>query len=124
MDQKFNVSLSVDNTNAIIGRKKTKAFSGCPCHLAHLAATPANDSFTEIIDVNVLIDLNYWFDNSTKRKGKLAEYFEFRDQENQQVLKHVTSYRWLSLERCIKRALKKFRLKSYFPSDVFFKIKV
>lgn len=142
MDQKFTkdgmpwlnaISLSVDNTNAMIGRNnsiesrcKTKNqsvfISGCPCHLAHLAATAANDSFTEIIDVNVedvLIDLYYWFDKSSKRKGKLAEYYEFCDQEYQQVLKHVTC-RWLSLERCIERALKKFpSLKSYFLSEGF-----
>ena len=73
MDQKFTkdgmpwlnaISVSVDNTNAMIRRNnsiasrcKTKNqsifISGCPCHLAHLAATAANDSFTEIIDVNV-----------------------------------------------------------------------
>ena len=90
--------------------------------MAHLAATAANDSFTEIIDVNledVLIDPYYWFDKSSKHKGKLAEYFEFCDQEYQQVLKHVTC-RWLSLERCIERALKKFpSLKSYFRSEGF-----
>ena len=88
--------------------------------MAHLAATAANDSFTEIIDVNledVLIDPYYWFDKSSKRKGKLAEYFEFCDQEYQQVLKHVTC-RWLSLEHCIERALKKFpSLKSYFRQN-------
>ena len=127
------ISLSVDNTNAMIGRNNSIAsrcktrnqsifISGCPCHLAHLAATVANDSFTEVIDVNVedvLIDLYYWFDKSSKRKGKLAEYFEFCDQEYQQVLKHVTC-RWLSLERCIERALKKFpSLKSYFLSKSF-----
>ena len=58
--------------------------SGCPCHLVHIAATAANDSFTEVIDVNVedvLIDLYYWFDKSSKHKRKLAEYFEFCDQE-------------------------------------------
>lgn len=115
------ISLSVDNANAMIGcgnliasHCKTKNQSiflfGCPYQLAHLAATAQNDSFTEIIDVNVedvLIDQYYWFDKSSKRKGKLAEYFEFCDQEYQQVLKHVTCC-WLSLERCIERALKKF----------------
>ena len=142
MDEKFTkegipwlnaISLSVDNTNAMIGRNNSIAshckaknqsifISGCPCHLAHLAATAANDSFTEAIGVNVedmLIDLYYWFDKSSKRKGKLAEYFEFCDQEYQQVLKHVTC-RWLSLERCIERTLKKFpSLKSYFLIEGF-----
>ena len=127
------ISSSVDNTNAMIGCNnsiasccKTKNqsifISGCPRHFAHLAATAANDSFTEVIDVNVedvLIDCYYWFDKSSKRKGKFAEYFEFSYKEHQQVLKHVTC-RWLSLERCIERALKKFpSLKSYFLSKGF-----
>ena len=67
------ISLSVDNTNAMIGHNNSIAsrfktnnqsifISGCPCHLAHLAATAANDSFTEITYVyleDVLIDLYY-----------------------------------------------------------------
>ena len=89
------VSLSVDNANAMIGRNNSMAsrcknenpdifISGCPCHSAHIAATEANDAFAEIIGINVedvLIDLFYWFDKSSKCKGKLAEYFEFCDQE-------------------------------------------
>ena len=68
---------------------------------------------------DVLIDIFYWFDKSSKRKGKLAEYFEFCDQEYQKVLKHI-SVRWLSLERCMDRVLKKFTsLKSYFESEHF-----
>ena len=128
-----SVSLSVDNTNAMIGSHNSIAsrcknmnpnifICGCPCHLAHLAATQANDSFTEFVGINVedfLIDLFYWFDKSSKQKGKLTEYFEFCDQEYQKILKHV-SCRWLSLERCIERALKKFpSLKAYFLSENF-----
>ena len=61
----------------------------------------------------------YWFDKSTKRKGKLLEYFDFCYQEYQAVLKHL-SVRWLSLEKCAVRVLKKFpSLKSYFLSERF-----
>ena len=53
------ISVSVDNTNAMIGRNnsiasrcKTKNqsifISGGKSHLAHLAATAANDSFTDV----------------------------------------------------------------------------
>lgn len=70
------ISLSVDNTNAMIGcsnliashcktKNQTIFTSGCPYQLAHLAATAQNDSFTEIINVNVedvLINQYYWFD--------------------------------------------------------------
>ena len=128
-----SVSLSVDNTNAMIGRHNSVAsrcidknpnifISGCPCHLAHIAATEANDAFSDAVGINVediLIGIYYWFDKSSKRKGKLAEYFDFCDQDYQQVLKHVST-RWLSLERCIDRALKKLpSLKSYFLSENF-----
>lgn len=56
---------------------------------------------------------------SSKWKGKLLEYFEFCDQEYQNILKHVFTH-WLSLEHCIERALKKFpSLKTYFLSESF-----
>lgn len=127
------VSLSVDNTNAMIGIRNSITsrckdhnpsifIAGCPCHLAHLVASEANDAFTELSGINIeniMIDLFYWFDKSSKRKGKLSEYFEFCDQEYQKVLKHI-SVRWLSLERCVDRVLKKLpSLKSYFQSEHF-----
>ena len=142
LDEKFQndsmpwhnaVSLSVDNTNAMIGCNNSIAsrcknenpdifIFGCACHLAHIAATEANDAFTDVLGINiedVLIDLFYWFDKSSKKKGKLSEYFEFCYQDYQKVLKHVSTH-WLSLERCVERALKKFpSLKAYFLSESF-----
>ena len=73
------VSLSVDNTNSMIGAYNSFASRcksqnvdiyvlGCPCHLAHIAASNANDAFVEISGINVedlLIDLYYWFEKST-----------------------------------------------------------
>ena len=59
------------------------------------------------------------FDNSTKCKEKLLEYFDFCDHEYQAVLNHF-SMPWLSLEKCAVRVLKKFSsLKSYFLSEHF-----
>lgn len=127
------VSLSVDNTNSMIGcndaiascckaRNPNIFVAGCSCHLADIAAAEGNDAFSEGIGLNVenvLIDLYYWFDKSLKRKGKLLEYFEFCDQEYQNILKHVFTH-WPSLEHCIERALKKIpSLKSYFLSERF-----
>ena len=95
---------------------------GCPCHLAHIAASKTNDAFSKCIGLNVedvCMDCCYWFDKSTKHKVKLLEYFDFCDQEYQAVLKHL-SVRWLSLEKCPVRVLKKFpSLKSYFLSEYF-----
>ena len=73
---------------------------GCVCHLAHIAASHANDAFSDILGINVeniCIDCFCWFDKSAKRKGKLTEYFEFCDQQYQCVLKHLSVW-CLSLE--------------------------
>ena len=102
------------NLNVFIG--------GCPCHLAHISPSNANHAFSKCIGLNiedVCVDYYYWLDRSTKRKEKLLEYFDFCDQEYQAVLKHL-SVRWLSLEKCEVRVLKKFpSLKSYFLSEHF-----
>jgi len=61
----------VDNTNAMIGIRNSIAsrckdhnpsifIAGCPCHLAHLVASEANDAFTELSGINIeniMIDL-------------------------------------------------------------------
>jgi hypothetical protein len=124
------VNLSVDKMSlsliSFASRCKSKNADiyvlGCPCHLAHIAASNANDAFVEICGINIedlLIDLYYWFEKSTKRKGVLVEYMEFCDQDCMKVLKH-SSTRWLSLERCVERCLKKYAgLKSYFLSKDF-----
>ena len=127
------VSLSVDNTNTMIGKNNSIAsrfleksqnvfIAGCPCHLAHIAASNSHDAFSEYIRLNIenfMVDLFYWFNKSAKPKGKLKEYYEFYDQEYQGVLKHL-SVRWLSLEICISRATMKYTsLKYYFLSENF-----
>ena len=70
--------------------------SGCPCHLVHIVTSHANDAFSEVLGLNVenlWIDIFYWFDKSSKRKGKLNEYAQFSDQEYQSVLEHVSVFR-------------------------------
>ena len=124
------VCLSVDNTNSMVGnhnsvaprflQKNSETFiAGCPCHLAHIAASHASDEFSNYVNVSVedvSVDCFYWFDKSTKKK-KLNGYFEFCNQEYQSVLRHL-SVRWLSLERCMERILKKLpSLKAYFQSE-------
>ena len=79
--------LGVDNTNVNIGehdsiksrvleRKPTIALVGCPCHMLHNAAGKGAIEFGNITKFDVednCIDLFYWFDKSTKRKGALKE---------------------------------------------------
>ena len=65
------------------------------------------------------VDLFYWFDKSSKRKSVLKEHFEFCDSEYQEVIKLIST-RWLCLEMCVNRELKKYAgLKSYFLSQKF-----
>ena len=99
-------SLSVDNTNAMVGKRnsvgsrileKNPVFiGGYPCHLAHIAASNANNAFSKYIGLkfeDVCVDCYYWFDESTQRKGKLLEYFDFCDQEYQAVFCALTVIR-------------------------------
>ena len=127
------VGLSVDNTNTMICKhnsitsnalkKNPNIFiGGCPCHFAHIAPYHAHNCLSELLDVNIenlCIDLYCWFNKSSKRKGKLLEYFEFCNQEYKSILKHV-SVSWLSLERYMDRILhKQPSLKEYFFSESF-----
>ena len=125
------VSLIIDNASTLVGKRNslTSRFKdknseifiiGCPSHLSHIAASHANDKFSEVLGLNVgnlCINIFYWFDKSSKRNGKLIEYFQFCDQEYQSVLKHA-SVRWLSLEKCVSKTLKEFEsLKLYLLSE-------
>ena len=93
------VSLSVDNTNSMIGKHNSFAsrcrgktpeifVSGCPCHLVHIAAGNGHDAFAEVTGINIeelQIDIYYWFEKSTKRKGVLTEYMDFCGQDCKSV---------------------------------------
>ena len=66
---------------------------------------------------DLVIDIFFWFDKSTKRKASLNEYCSFCDIEYRQIVKHVNT-RWLSLERAVGRVLQQYdALKSYFLSE-------
>ena len=66
---------------------------------------------------DMVIDLYYWFEKSTKRKASLAEYCIFCDTSYRDIVKH-SSTRWLSLERAVSRVLQQFvSLKSYCVSE-------
>ena len=124
------IAVGVNNTNVNMGNRhsiKTMVlekncsvyFNGCQCHVVHNTAAAASSAFADTTKFDIedmLVDLFYWFDHSTKRKNLLADYTEFCDQEYRQILKHVST-RWLSLEKCVSCALKQYTsLKSYFLS--------
>ena len=114
--------MSVNNTSAMIGCCNSVAsrfvqknpyllVAGRPCYLTHIAASYGNDGHSTLMNLNIVdvcIDSYYWFDKSSKKKGKLVKYAEFCNQEYQGVLKPI-SFRWLSLEHFLARLLKKIK---------------
>ena len=93
-------SIGLDNTNANIGdhnsiksraleRNPEIVISGCSCHILHNAASKAADAFAAVSDFSVedhCVDLYYWFDKSSKGKSILKEYYDFCDQDYQEVI--------------------------------------
>ena len=65
---------------------------------------------------DMMTNLFFHFDKSTKRKAELVEYCMFCSTEFQQVLKYVST-RWLSLELSVSRTLQQYsalKLYMYF----------
>ena len=68
---------------------------------------------------DMMTNLFFHFDKSTKRKAELVEYCMFCSTEFQQVLKYVST-RWLSLELSVSRTLQQYsalKLYMYFLSE-------
>ena len=82
------VGFGVDNTSVNVGirhsimthvQQKNAAcyFMGCPCHLVHNIAGHASEALQKSTGFDVedlCVDVFYWFDKSTKRKGILREF--------------------------------------------------
>lgn len=125
------IGLSLDNAAVNMGRKNGlfRHFEkqnpsiytfGCPCHIVHNAGSFASKVFTSEtgFDINdFLVDIYYYFDNSTKRQAELKEFCEFCDQDYREILKFGAT-RWLSKEKCVDRVLQQYQsLRSYFESQ-------
>ena len=124
------ISLGVHNTSVNIGKHHsliTKArekndeiiLMGCPCHMAYNTARHTTKVFEKSIIFNaeeLLVDLYFHFDYSSKRKN-LLEFCAFCNQDFYKILK-FHSTRWLGLSTCIEKTLKMYpSLKSYFASQ-------
>ena len=93
-------SVGVDNTSVNIGvrnslktrifqRNPAAFFNGCPCHIIHNAAQRAGEAFSVACGFDIeelVVDLYYWFDKSTKRKNELRSYCMFCDQITEPLL--------------------------------------
>ena len=108
------ISFSTDNAAVMVGEKSgvsafihqqnnNTAIIGCPCHRLNLAALKAANTFTQKVD-QLLIDIYFFLDKSSKRVGRLKELQETFGVETHKILKHVNT-RWLSLGPCITRLL-------------------
>ena len=93
---------------------------GCPCLLVHNTACTAADYFSKSTKFDVeemVVDLFYWFEGSSKRKNTFVDYCTFCDVTYRQVIKHVST-RWLSLATAVDRVLRLYdALRSYFLSE-------
>ena len=96
------VSLTVDNTSVNVGRNNSVIVEarnknehiilmGCPCHIAHNAASKATKAFVKVANnfnvEEILVDIYFHFDYSSKRKNLFVEFCEFCDQEYCKIIK-------------------------------------
>jgi hypothetical protein len=79
---------------------------GCVCHLVHIAAERAAQKLSFGVE-DLLIDIYYYFDKSTKRLKELKQFQVLCNVEVRKILKH-SSTRWLSLGICLKRLLQQW----------------
>ena len=93
--------------------------AGCPCHMLHNAAAKGPTAFADATGFDLedhCVDLFYWFDKSTKRKGILKEYCMFCDTEYEAVVKYV----W---QMALSRALLGQRIKEIRCPEVLLSVR-
>ena len=111
------ISCSFDNANVMVGEKSgVSAFLhnknpniniiGCPCHRINLAALKAANALPYKLD-QLLIDVYFFLDKSSKRVSRLRELQDIMGTESHEILKHANT-RWLSLGPCINRLLEQW----------------
>ena len=126
------IALSVHSTSVNVGRHNSIKTSfeaknpslytrGCPCHFLHNAAHKGAKELelASGFDVEeVAVDVFYYFDHSTKRKGELQGFTQFCNIESWNILKYISTP-WLSLQTSVEHILKQYvALRSYYlPQD-------
>ena len=97
----LNSHIHTENPETCIAR--------CNCRLAHIAACKGGQgccSATGFDCEEHQIDLFYFFKNSTRKKGIVAEYLEFVGSEWENFSRFVWTI-WFSLETCRDKELRK-----------------
>ena len=91
--------------------------AGCPCHLLHRAAEKACEALPFSID-EILIDVFYYQDKSSKHQQTLAVFQDEEGVEHTTILKHVST-RWLSIRRSLQRMLENWEpLKKFVVEEI------
>ena len=114
-----NCNTMVGKKNSVLSRIKEKnevVFSiGCICHLGNLCLKDGLKKLPVNMD-DLLVDIFYFFKNSSKRIEDFKEFQDFTSSEQEKILKHCPT-RWLSLQKVVERTLSQYEaLKSYFAS--------
>ena len=120
------IAFCSDNANVMTGKHKGVAgflkrensdifLTGCTCHLCHLAASKAASQLKALSIEDLLMNIYFYVDKSSKRTKALMEFQEECGLEALKILKHTTT-RWLSLANCIDRLLKMWE-----PLTLFFR---
>ena len=98
-----STSVNVGRYNLVIVEAKKKysniILTGYPCHITHNASKKATDTFSKINRFSIeelFVDIYFHFDNSSKRKNRFVELFDFCDQDYHKILK-FHSVRWLGM---------------------------
>ena len=122
------IAMGADNAPVMIGKKSGVAsvlteanpnifIVGCPCHLINLAAQKAAACLPVNVD-EILIDIFYYLDKSSKRKQSFAKFQKLHDAEQHKFLKHICT-RWLSVGKCLGRMMEQWDpLTSFFHDEV------
>lgn len=88
---------------------------GCLCHLLNLAAQKSADALPFLFD-DLLIDIYYYLEKSTKRKEGLKDFQDLCEVETHKILKHCCT-RWLSLGKCLNRVLEQWECLTYYFAE-------
>ena len=121
------LALGADNAPVMAGSKEgcygnflksqpQAYFSGCVCHLIHIGARKGASCLP--LDVGqLLIDLYYYLDKSSKRQHSFKKWQLLHELKEQKIIKHVNT-RWLSIQKCLPRVIESWdALYSFFKEE-------
>ena len=120
-----NGRVNMGNTNSIMTRvlaqNSSVYFNGCPYHTVHNKSASASSAFSCATGFDVadfMDDLYYWFDYSTKRENKLAEFAESGISKDSKACEHKSISRMLKQYPSLKSYARFKRLQDVFSDPM------